>query len=227
MESKGKTILIADDEPDILEIVSYNLRNEGYAIHTAADGEEALEKARLYNPDLIILDVMMPRKTGMEVCRLLRMNPAFRGTLIIFLTALNDELSHLKGLEYGADDYISKPVSTKILVSKVNALFRRIHKEEDNNILVINDLTIDPVQFLVTFKGEQIILAKKEFELLYLLASKPGKVFLRNEILSQIWGNDVIVGDRTIDVHIRKVRQKLGIDCITTVKGVGYKFDLL
>ncbi len=227
MESKGKTILIADDEPDILEIVSYNLRNEGYTIHTAADGEEALEKARLYNPDLIILDVMMPRKTGMEVCRLLRMNPAFRGTLIIFLTALNDELSHLKGLEYGADDYISKPVSTKILVSKVNALFRRIHKEEDNNILVINDLTIDPVQFLVTFKGEQIILAKKEFELLYLLASKPGKVFLRNEILSQIWGNDVIVGDRTIDVHIRKVRQKLGIDCITTVKGVGYKFDLL
>jgi two-component system alkaline phosphatase synthesis response regulator PhoP len=227
MESKGKTILIADDEPDILEIVSYNLRNEGYTIHTAADGEEALEKARLHNPDLIILDVMMPRKTGMEVCRLLRMNPAFRGTLIIFLTALNDELSHLKGLEYGADDYISKPVSTKILVSKVNALFRRIHKEEDNNILVINDLTIDPVQFLVTFKGEQIILAKKEFELLYLLASKPGKVFLRNEILSQIWGNDVIVGDRTIDVHIRKVRQKLGIDCITTVKGVGYKFDLL
>lgn len=227
MESKGKTILIADDEPDILEIVSYNLRNEGYTIHTAADGEQALEKARLHHPDLIILDVMMPRKTGMEVCRLLRMNPSFRGTLIIFLTALNDELSHLKGLEYGADDYISKPVSTKILVSKVNALFRRIRKEEDNNILVINDLTIDPVQFLVTFKREQIILAKKEFELLYLLASKPGKVFLRNEILSQIWGNDVIVGDRTIDVHIRKVRQKLGIDCITTVKGVGYKFDLL
>jgi two-component system, OmpR family, alkaline phosphatase synthesis response regulator PhoP len=227
MESKGKTILIADDEPDILEIVSYNLRNEGYTIHTAADGEEALDKARLYNPDLIILDVMMPRKTGMEVCRLLRMNAAFRSTLIIFLTALNDELSHLKGLEYGADDYISKPVSTKILVSKVNALFRRIHKEEDSTILVINDLTIDPVQFLVTYKREQIILAKKEFELLYLLASKPGKVFLRNEILSQIWGNDVIVGDRTIDVHIRKVRQKLGIDCITTVKGVGYKFDLL
>jgi len=226
MESKGKTILIADDEPDILEIVGYNLRNEGYTIHTAADGEEALEKARQFKPDLIILDVMMPRKTGMEVCRLLRINPAFRETLIIFLTALNDELSHLKGLEYGADDYISKPVSTKILVSKVNALFRRINKEDEATILVSNDLTIDPIQFMVTYKCEQIILAKKEFELLYLLASKPGKVFLRNEILSQIWGTDVIVGDRTIDVHIRKVRQKLGIDCITTVKGVGYKFDM-
>lgn len=226
MESKGKTILIADDEPDILEILSYNLRNEGYIIHTAANGEQALEKARQLDPDLIILDVMMPIKTGMEACRLLRLNPKFQDTLIIFLTALSDEVSHLRGLEYGADDFISKPISTKILVSKVNALFRRINKETDTKILVTNDLIIDPIQFMVTYKGEQIVLAKKEFELIYLLASKPGKVFLRNEILSQIWGTDVIVGDRTIDVHIRKVRQKLGIDCITTVKGVGYKFDM-
>jgi two-component system, OmpR family, alkaline phosphatase synthesis response regulator PhoP len=162
----------------------------------------------------------------MEVCKLLRLQPEFQTTLIIFLTALNDEISHVKGLEYGADDFISKPVSPKVLVSKVNALFRRAPKTDTNKILTINDLVIDPVQFVVEYKGEQIILAKKEFELLYLLASKPGRVFLRNEILSQIWGVDVIVGDRTIDVHIRKIRQKLGVDCITTVKGVGYKFEL-
>jgi two-component system, OmpR family, alkaline phosphatase synthesis response regulator PhoP len=226
MHRKGKKILIADDEPDILEIVGYNLGNEGYEIVNARDGEEALQKARAFKPDLIILDVMMPNKTGMEVCRLLRLQPEFQHTLIIFLTALNDEISHVKGLEYGADDFISKPVSPKVLVSKVNALFRRAPKTDTNKILTLNDLVIDPVQFVVEYKGEQIILAKKEFELLYLLASKPGRVFLRNEILSQIWGVDVIVGDRTIDVHIRKIRQKLGVDCITTVKGVGYKFEL-
>jgi two-component system, OmpR family, alkaline phosphatase synthesis response regulator PhoP len=226
MHRKGKKILIADDEPDILEIVGYNLGNEGYEIVNARDGEEALQKARAFKPDLIILDVMMPNKTGMEVCRLLRLQPEFQHTLIIFLTALNDEISHVKGLEYGADDFISKPVSPKVLVSKVNALFRRAPKTDTNKILTLNDLVIDPVQFVVEYKGEQIVLAKKEFELLYLLASKPGRVFLRNEILSQIWGVDVIVGDRTIDVHIRKIRQKLGVDCITTVKGVGYKFEL-
>lgn len=226
MESKGKTILIADDEPDILEIISFNLQQEGYSIYTAADGEEALQKAPLIKPDLIILDIMMPKKTGMEVCRLLRLNPLFQHTLIIFLTALNDETSHLKGLENGADDYISKPVSTKILVSKVNALFRRLVSEVDEKIINAQGLTIDPVQFSVAFNGKQIVLAKKEFELLHLLASKPGKVFLRNEILSQIWGTEVIVGDRTIDVHIRKIRSKIGVDCITTVKGVGYKFEM-
>jgi two-component system alkaline phosphatase synthesis response regulator PhoP len=226
MHRKGKKILIADDEPDILEIVGYNLGNEGYEIVNARDGEEALQKAKAFKPDLIILDVMMPNKNGMEVCKLLRLQPEFQHTLIIFLTALNDEISHVKGLEYGADDFISKPVSPKVLVSKVNALFRRAPKTDTNKILTINDLVIDPVQFVVEYKGEQIVLAKKEFELLYLLASKPGRVFLRNEILSQIWGVDVIVGDRTIDVHIRKIRQKLGVDCITTVKGVGYKFEL-
>lgn len=225
MDPKGKKILIADDEPDILEIIGYNLSAEGYEIIYAKDGEEALTKAKETMPDLIILDVMMPRRTGMEVCRMLRAQAAFHETLIIFLTALNDELSHVKGLEFGADDFISKPLSPRVLVTKVNSLFRRISKSEDQPVLQAGSLTIDPSRFVVEYEGKQILLAKKEFELLYLLASRPGRVFLRNEILNQIWGADVIVGDRTIDVHIRKVRQKLGMECITTVKGVGYKFD--
>lgn len=225
MDPNGKKILVADDEPDILEIIGYNLTAEGYEVLYAKDGEEALTRAKESMPDLIILDVMMPRRTGMEVCRLLRAQEAFNDTLIIFLTALNDELSHVKGLEFGADDFISKPVSPRVLVTKVNSLFRRVNKAEDNPVLQAGGLTIDPSRFVVDFEGRQIVLAKKEFELLYLLASRPGRVFLRNEILSQIWGADVIVGDRTIDVHIRKVRQKIGIDCITTVKGVGYKFE--
>lgn len=223
MDSKGKKVLIADDEPDILEIVSYNLRKEGYETITAKDGDDALHKSKLFKPDLIMLDVMMPNKNGMEVCKTLRAQPSYHDTLIIFLTALNDEISHIKGLEYGADDYISKPVSPKILVTKVNALFRRVQKPENDKVIQVGNITIDPVKFVVTIGNEEIILAKKEFELLHLLATKPGRVFLRNEILSQIWGTEVIVGDRTIDVHIRKIRQKLGIDCITTVKGVGYK----
>lgn len=225
MDPKGKKILVADDEPDILEIIGYNLIAEGYEVLYAKDGEDALARARESMPDLIILDVMMPRRTGMEVCRLLRAQEIFNDTLIIFLTALNDELSHVKGLEFGADDFISKPVSPRVLVTKVNSLFRRLNKPEDNPVLQAGGLTIDPSRFVVDYEGRQIVLAKKEFELLYLLASRPGRVFLRNEILSQIWGADVIVGDRTIDVHIRKVRQKLGIECITTVKGVGYKFE--
>jgi two-component system alkaline phosphatase synthesis response regulator PhoP len=226
MDSKAKKVLVVDDEPDILEIIQYNLRNEGYDVATAPDGEAGLHQAKLYKPDLIILDVMMPRKNGMEVCRTLRAQEAYKDTLIIFLTALNDELSHVKGLEYGADDFISKPVSPKVLVTKVNSLFRRLAKPAETKTIEINDLRIDPEQFMVGYKGQPISLAKKEFELLYLLASKPGRVFLRNEILNHIWGSDVIVGDRTIDVHIRKIRQKLGIDCITTVKGVGYKLDI-
>ncbi|MDP9230168.1 MAG: response regulator transcription factor [Bacteroidota bacterium] len=225
MENRSRKILIADDEPDILEILKYNLVNSGYQVFTAKDGDEALEKAKIYKPDLVILDIMMPKKTGVEVCEILRTQPAFKETLILFLTALNDEGTQVKGLESGADDYISKPVSPKIFLSRVNALFRRLNKNETKT-LQIDGLIIDPEKFMVQLEGKDIVLAKKEFELLYLLASKPGRVFLRNEILSQIWGNDVIVGDRTIDVHIRKVRQKLGIDCITTVKGVGYKFDI-
>lgn len=220
-------ILIADDEPDILEIISYNLGKEGYQIHTAKDGNEAIELAKQINPDLIILDVMMPRKTGMEVCQILRTQPMFEKTLIIFLTALSDEASQIKGLEFGADDYVNKPISPKVLTSRVNALFRRLQtKLTENSSLVLGNITIDPVKFMVTIDGADVVLAKKEFELLFLLAAKPGRVFLRNEILSQVWGNDVIVGDRTIDVHIRKIRQKMGVDCITTVKGVGYKFDV-
>lgn len=226
MDQKGK-ILIADDEPDIVEIISYNLKLEGYEIFTARDGDDALQKAKAHKPDLIILDVMMPYKNGMEVCKILRSQPQFNQTLIIFLTALSDEYSHVKGLEFGADDYLSKPVSPKVLVTKINSLFRRVQKGPDQDkVLQLGELRIDPIQFVVHYNEQDISLAKKEFELLYLLASKPGRVFLRNEILSQIWGTDVIVGDRTIDVHIRKIRQKLGLDCITTVKGVGYKFDL-
>lgn len=221
----GKKILIADDEPDILEIIQFNLQAEGYDVTTARNGDEALEKAKKIQPDLIILDIMMPGKNGIEVCNLLRLNPAFRQTLVVFLTALSDEKSEIKGLETGADDYISKPISPKVLVSKVNALFRRVQKPEEKSIMHVGDLEIDREKYIVKYQGKEIILARKEFELLYLLASKPGKVFLRNEILNQIWGTDVIVGDRTIDVHIRKIRQKLNLDCITTVKGVGYKFE--
>ena len=226
MEQKTKKILIADDEKDILEIISYNLISEGYEIYTAKDGNEALDIARKMHPDLIILDVMMPYKTGIEVCQILRVDEQFKDTLIIFLTALNDETSHIRGLESGGDDYVTKPISPKVLVSRVNALFRRINKDEEGKSITVGNLTIDPVKFIVNLKGKDIVLAKKEFELLYLLASKPGRVFLRNEILNQVWGQEVIIGDRTIDVHIRKIRQKLNLDCITTVKGVGYKFNL-
>lgn len=226
MDAGPKKILIADDEADILEIVGYNLTREGYEVSTAKDGDDALAKAKAIKPDLIILDIMMPRKNGVEVCEILRSKPDFADTLIIFLTALSDEGSHIRGLETGADDYISKPISPKVLISKVSALFRRLKKEPEEGVIRIGSLEIDPVKFEVTIDGRPVVLAKKEFELLYMLASKPGRVFLRNEILNQVWGNDVIVGDRTIDVHIRKVRQKLGVDCITTVKGVGYKFDL-
>lgn len=217
--------MIADDEPDIVEILQYNLVKEGYEVITAYDGDEALDKARQTAPDLVILDIMMPKKNGVEVCEILRAQPAFKDTLIMFLTALSDEATQIKGLTTGADDYISKPISPQVFLTKVHSLFRRLKKEE-NKTITINDLTIDPERYVVEYGGKEFILAKKEFELLYLLAAKPGRVFLRNEILSQVWGNDVIVGDRTIDVHIRKIRQKLGLDCITTVKGVGYKFEL-
>ncbi len=223
--SNAKKIVIADDEPDILEILEFNLSAEGYEVTTAKNGDEAIEKAKRTSPDLIILDIMMPGKTGIEVCNLLRMMPPFKDTLIIFLTAMSDESTEIKGLETGADDYLTKPISSKILLSKVNSLFRRLNKEE-STIVKIGDIEIDREKYIVKKKGEDIILARKEFELLALLASKPGKVFLRNEILNQIWGTEVIVGDRTIDVHIRKIRQKLEMDCITTVKGVGYKFEL-
>ena len=219
-------ILIADDEADILEIISFHLDKAGNEVITAKDGSEAIEKANQFALDCIILDIMMPKRNGFEVCEYLRGNPNFDKTLIVLLTALNDETSHIKGLELGGDDFISKPISPKILMSRISALFRRLQPSTgQNKIININDLSIDIAQYKTTLKGVTHVLAKKEFELLYLLAAQAGRVFLRGEILSQVWGNDVIVGDRTIDVHIRKIRAKLGIDCITTVKGVGYKFD--
>lgn len=225
MDSGKKKILIADDEQDILEILEYNLQAEGHTVIKAKDGLEALELARKNQPDLIILDVMMPQISGMEVCQILRNQPEFFDTLILMLTALSDESSHVKGLEYGADDYINKPIRPKLLVSRINALFRRSSRAQES-IIKVGDIVIDKAQYLVKYKNEELVLAKKEFELLALLASKPGRVFLRHEILNQVWGSEVIVGDRTIDVHIRKIRQKLNLDCIKTIKGVGYKFEL-
>jgi two-component system alkaline phosphatase synthesis response regulator PhoP len=225
MEPKAK-ILIADDEPDILEIISYNLEKEGFEVITAKDGIQALELSKLHKPDLVILDIMMPYKTGIEVCNLLRMLPDFKKTPIAILTALSDETSHVKGLDSGADDYISKPISPKVLVSRINALLRRTQPDNtDKKPIKVGNMTIDQSRFVISIGDQEITLAKKEFELLWLLAGKPGRVFLRNEILNTVWGTEVIVGDRTIDVHIRKIRQKLGIDCIKTVKGVGYKFE--
>lgn len=225
MSQVARKILIVDDEPDILEIIAYNLQQAGYETATAKDGEEAIGRAQSFHPDLIIMDIMMPNKNGIEACRQLRRIPEFRDTLILFLTALGDEASEITGLNTGADDYIVKPITPRLLTSRVSALFRRVNKEPGKTIEV-GDLVIDRDRFTVSYQGQEIILAKKEFELLELLASKPGRVFLRNEILDKIWGREVIVGDRTIDVHVRKLRQKTGLDLITTVKGVGYKFEM-
>ena len=225
MEGNPIKILIADDEPDILEILQFNLETEGFQVFIAKNGNEAIEAAKKHLPDLIILDVMMPYKNGIEVCNILRLQPAFKETLIVFLSALSDEITEVKGLETGADDYLTKPISPKILITKINALFRRLNKKV-STIIQLGDLEIDREKYIIRNKGDEIVLARKEFELLSLLAGKPGKVFLRQEILNQIWGTEVIVGDRTIDVHIRKIRQKLNLDCISTVKGVGYKFEL-
>ena len=226
MEGSPIKILIADDEPDIVEIISFHLEKAGYLVASAKDGSEAIEKAKQFQPDCIILDIMMPKRNGFEVCEYLRSNKEFDKTFIVLLTALNDEASHIKGLELGGDDFVNKPISPKVLVSRINALYRRIQPAStEKKIIQVKDLTIDATQYKTSINGQVFVLAKKEFELLYLLAAQPGRVFLRNEILSQVWGNDVIVGDRTIDVHIRKIRVKLGVDLITTVKGVGYKFD--
>jgi len=226
MDFLGK-ILIVDDEPDIVEFISYNLKSKGYQTATAYDGIEALRKAKEFRPDLVLLDVMMPNKDGMQTLREMRQTPDLESVAIIFLTALSDEKSEIEGLKLGADDYIAKPIKPELLLTRIAAALRRTKVDEDvEQKLTFNDLEINKTKFTVSYKGEEIMLAKKEFELLLLLASKPGRVFLRNEILQRVWGTDVIVGDRTIDVHIRKIRQKLGIDLITTVKGVGYKFEM-
>lgn len=227
--SKGK-ILIVDDEQGIIEFIKYNLAKEGYETMSASDGVEAIRNAKLFQPDLILLDMMMPIKDGMQTIKELRANKDFDSTVIIFLTAMSDEASEIKGLEAGADDYIAKPIKTDLLLTRVKTALRRAQSEKrtnnDEEVISFGNLDINRTKFTVEHNGTEIILAKKEFELLALLASRPGRVFLRNEILHTVWGTDVIVGDRTIDVHIRKIRQKLNLDVITTVKGVGYKFEM-
>ncbi len=224
--SPQSKVLLVDDEDDILEMIGFNLEEEGYDVETAKDGHEALKKARKFKPDLILLDVMMPEMDGMETCTEIRKDETLSGTLIAFLTARSEDYSQIAGFEAGADDYIAKPVKPKVLLSRVKALLRRpqFQKDEDRSAEA-GGVRVDKEQFLV-FKGDQeMSLPKKEFELLALLISKPGKVFTRDEILSGVWGDDVVVGDRTIDVHVRKLREKIGSDFIHTVKGVGYKFE--
>lgn len=226
MKKKDIKILLVDDEPDILEIVGYNLSSEGYQIITADNGIEGIRKAIKEKPHLIILDVMMPEMDGVEACEQIRKNQDLNNTIVTFLTARGEDYSQLAGFDAGADDYITKPIKPKVLVSKVKALLRRLKNSDDkgDNIIKINNLIINRDEYKIVLKGQEIILPKKEFELLSLLASKPGKVFKRDDILNQVWGNEVIVGGRTIDVHIRKLREKIGNNSFKTVKGVGYKF---
>ena len=220
-------VLLVDDEPDIVELLKYNLEREGYQVFTALNGRDALKAAKLNRPDLIVLDIMMPGMDGVEVCNQLRQQPEFKHTLITFLSARGEDYSQIAGFDAGADDYITKPVRPKVFISKVKALLKRSSSDRpDGQIMESNGIKVDLEKVLVYLGDKEMQLPKKEFELLVLLMSKPGKVFKRDEIYGQIWGNELFVGDRTIDVHIRKIRQKLGVDCITTVKGVGYKFEL-
>lgn len=225
-ENKFK-ILLVDDEPDILEIISYNLKSNGFEVFTALNGVKALKKAKSILPDLIILDVMMPEMDGIETCEEIRKIPELNDTIITFLTARSEDYSHLAGFDAGADDYINKPIKPKLLVGKVKSLLRRLNKNkvtESKNVINLGDLIIDREEYIIILNKNEILLPRKEFELLYLLASKPGKVFKREVILEKIWGHEVVVGDRTIDVHIRKLREKLGDSRFKTIKGVGYKF---
>lgn len=219
-------ILIADDEPDILEFLQYNLEREGYETILAENGREAITKAKANHPQMILLDIMMPELDGIETCRELRNLPDFKNTLIAFLTARNEDYSQIAGFDVGADDYITKPIKPRVLISRIKALLRRFGSEVQEENVSLGSIEIDREKYLVYKDGEKLSLPKKEFELLSLLASKPGKVFSRKEIMSKIWGNDIIVGDRTIDVHIRKLREKIGDDQFKTIKGIGYKFDV-
>lgn len=224
-------ILLVDDEQDILEFLSYNLKKEGYEVYTSNNGKKAVEIAKEVIPHLIILDVMMPDLDGIETCRELRSIEELKDVVISFLTARGEDYSQIAGLDAGADDYITKPIKPRVLISRVQALLRRYQpsgkspKHASTNLIKLGDIVIDREAYLIKHHGNEILLPKKEFELLALLASKPGKVFTRDEILKTVWGDDVVVGDRTIDVHVRKLREKLGEEYIKTVKGVGYKFD--
>lgn len=219
-------VLAVDDDPDILELLQYNLKKEGYDVQTALDGQKAVETAKTFLPDLILLDIMMPHQDGVETCRQIREFPDLQGVFVIFLTARSEEYSEVAAFDIGADDYITKPIKPRALMSRINAMFRREAKhKKDNNQIAIGDLSIDRTSYTVAVGGNQVTLPKKEFELLYFLAQNPNKVFSRDDLLQNIWGADVYVLARTVDVHIRKVREKIGNGFITTVKGVGYKFD--
>lgn len=225
MKKSEITILVVDDDPDILEILSYNLNNEGYKVHTAENGIEAVKKAKKKKPNLIILDVMMPEMDGIEACEQIRKTEGLEDTVITFLTARGEDYSQVAGFDAGADDYITKPVRPKVLMSKVKALLRRFKSEKENkNIYEIGGIIINRDEYKISNNGEELTLPRKEFELLSLLTSEPNKVFKRDDILNTVWGNEVVVGGRTIDVHIRKLREKLGDERFKTVKGVGYKF---
>ena len=221
-------ILVVDDEPDIIEFLSYNLKKEGFTIKTASTGRQAIEMAVSFNPHLILLDIMMPEMDGIETCGELRANPLTKNVLIAFLTARNEDYSQIAGFDAGGDDYISKPIKPKVLISRIKALLKRAGSLDDSadsrDEIPQSGLAIDKERYVVYLDGQEVILPKKEFELLALLHSKPQKVFTRDEIYQAIWGDEIVVGDRTIDVHIRKLREKLGEDYIRTVKGVGYKF---
>ncbi|HSP12642.1 MAG TPA: response regulator transcription factor [Salegentibacter sp.] len=225
MKKSDIKILLVDDEPDILEIVGYNLRTEGYQVITAENGADGVKLAKKHKPQLIILDVMMPEMDGIEACEQIRKIAGLEHIIIAFLTARGEDYSQMAGFDAGADDYITKPIKPKVLVSKVKALLRRFKEESgSSSILKIGEIVIDRDQYKVIKNGEELILPRKEFELLSLLTSQPGKVFKREDILDKVWGNEVVVGGRTIDVHIRKLREKIGDDSFKTVKGVGYKF---
>jgi len=229
MKKEDITILLVDDDQDILEIVSYNLKKEGYNIVTASNGLEGVEKAKKHLPQLIVLDVMMPEMDGIESCEKLRAIPELENVLITFLTARGEDYSQLAGFDAGADDFITKPIKPRVLVSKINALLRRISVDTsvtEGNIITVGDIKIDKDEYKVYKNNDTLSLPRKEFELLSLLASRPGKVFKRDEILNKVWGNEVVVGGRTIDVHIRKLREKIGDDYFKTVKGVGYKLEV-
>ena len=224
--SKIQKILIVDDNPDIIEILRYNLSLAGYEVKAASNGKEAIKKAKIFIPEIILLDVMMPEMDGIEACRLIREIPSLNNSRIIFLSARNEDYTQLSAFDAGADDYISKPVKPKILLKKISSIFKRIHKKENKIQLIdLGEIKIDRNKYLVFINKNEIQLPKKEFELFFLLASKPGNVFSRDEIMNKVWGSDVIVGDRTIDVHIRKLREKIGDLYFKTVKGIGYKFN--
>jgi two-component system, OmpR family, alkaline phosphatase synthesis response regulator PhoP len=229
MKKKEIRILLVDDEPDILEIVGYNLSQEGYQIITASNGKDAVEIAKKHIPHLIIMDVMMPEMDGMEACETIRKIPALNDVIIVFLTARSEDYSQVAGFDVGADDYIAKPIKPKLLVSKVKALLRRLKNEDapaNSETIIVGDIEINREEYKIIKDGKEIVLPRKEFELFYLLASKPGKVFKREEILDKVWGTEVVVGGRTIDVHIRKLREKISEDYFKTIKGVGYKFEI-